>query len=99
MPGCFHVPPMHRKFADDASGRDVFGGLAGTQHLTGCRRLQICTCEDVAHRPLTSAIVCDITMPPASSGLHSAAESAPLLVSPRGATAAVTADAAVPLNL
>ena len=34
---------------------------------------------------------------PICSGLHSAAESAPVLVSPSGATAAVTADAAVPM--
>src|SRR4029453_10314283 len=34
---------------------------------------------------------------PICSGLHSAAESAPVFVSPSGATAAVTADAAVPM--
>jgi hypothetical protein len=34
---------------------------------------------------------------PICSGLHSAAESAPLLVSPSGATAAVMAGAAVPM--
>ena len=49
--------------------------------------------------PPPRLVVCDITMPPGSSGLHSAAEPAPLLVSPSGATAAVTADPAVPLNL